>query len=194
MAVDGLERAPAAADARELEQVVDELLHPPGAVGGELDVRLRAVVELPLVAPLEHLGEARHLAQRLLQVVRGDVGELLELGVRALQVGRLARQRRLRLAQGGDLGDDAGPHAVDVAPQFGHLARAGRVYLAGEVAARHAAHIRGQASERPDDDPAQRHGGGEHGDEQEQPRRPRTARAPRSPCGPAARARRRAGR
>ena len=41
----------------------------------------RALVELALVAALEHLAEARDLAQRLLQVVRGDVGELLELGL-----------------------------------------------------------------------------------------------------------------
>ena len=40
----------------------------------------------PAVAPLQQLAEARHLAQRLLQVVRGDVGELLELGVGALQL------------------------------------------------------------------------------------------------------------
>ena len=47
-----------------------------------------ALVELALVALLEHLAEARHLAQRLLQVVRGDVGELLQLGVRAGELGR----------------------------------------------------------------------------------------------------------
>ena len=51
----------------------------------------------PAVAALEHLAEARDLAQRLLQVVRGDVGELLELGVRALEVGGLGAQLLLRL-------------------------------------------------------------------------------------------------
>ena len=39
----------------------------------------------PAVAVLEQLAEARHLAQRLLEVVRGDVGELLELGVGAFE-------------------------------------------------------------------------------------------------------------
>ena len=147
VAVDGLERAPAAADARELSRsLISCCIRLAPSTANSMYVG--ALVELPLVAPCEHLGEARHHAQRLLQVVRGDVGELLELGVRALQVGRLAGQRRLRLAQGGDLGDDAGPHAVDVAPELGHLARAGGVHLAGEVAARHAAHVRGQASER----------------------------------------------
>ena len=77
--LDALERRRQPADARELEQVVDQLLHPLGAVDGELDVAVGALVELALVAALEHLGEARDLAQRLLQVVRGDVGELLEL-------------------------------------------------------------------------------------------------------------------
>ena len=51
-----------------------------------------ALVELALVALLEQLAEARHLAQRLLQVVRGDVGELLELGVRALRARAPARR------------------------------------------------------------------------------------------------------
>ena len=49
-----------------------------------------------LVAALQHLGEARDLAQRLLEVVRGDVGELLELLVGALQLARLARSARAR--------------------------------------------------------------------------------------------------
>ena len=74
-----------------VEQVVDERLHPLRAVDGELDVLVRALVELAAVAALEHLGEARDLAQRLLQVVRGDVGELLELLVGALELLRPAR-------------------------------------------------------------------------------------------------------
>ena len=39
-----------------------------------------------LVALAEQLGVARHHAQRLLQIVRGDVRELLELGVAAVQL------------------------------------------------------------------------------------------------------------
>ena len=70
----------------ERQQVVDQRLHPLGAVDGELDVLVGPVVQLARVAALQQLAEARHLAQRLLQVVRGDVGELLELGVRALQL------------------------------------------------------------------------------------------------------------
>jgi hypothetical protein len=70
-----------AADPAVGEQVVDQRLHALGAVHGELDVLVGPGVELAGVTPLEQLGEARHLAQRLLQVVRSDVGELLELGV-----------------------------------------------------------------------------------------------------------------
>ena len=40
----------------------------------------------PVVAALQQLAEAGDLAQRLLQVVGGDVGELLELRVGALEV------------------------------------------------------------------------------------------------------------
>ena len=53
----------------------------------------------PRVAALEQLAEARDLAQRLLEVVRGDVGELLELGVGALQRERLGVDLRLGRAQ-----------------------------------------------------------------------------------------------
>ena len=50
------------------------------------DVFDAALVELVAVALLEQLAERGHLAQRLLQVVRGDVGELLEFGVGAPQL------------------------------------------------------------------------------------------------------------
>ncbi len=112
--VDALVRRGHPPDAREVEQVVDQLLHPLGAVDRERDVAVGALVELALVAALEHLGEARDLAQRLLQVVRGDVGELLELLVGALQLARLLDQRPLRVAQRGELGDDPLAHRLDV--------------------------------------------------------------------------------
>ena len=73
------------------EQVLDEPLHALGAVDGELDVLVGALVELAAVPLLQELGEAGHLAQRLLQVVRRDVGELLEVAVRAHAAPRPAR-------------------------------------------------------------------------------------------------------
>ena len=45
-------------------------------------------VELAPVAPRQELRVAGHHAQRLLQVVRGHVGELLQLAVGARQLGR----------------------------------------------------------------------------------------------------------
>ena len=45
------------------------------------------VVEPSAVLALEQRDEPRHRAQRLGQVVRGDVGEGLEVGVGALELG-----------------------------------------------------------------------------------------------------------
>ena len=67
----------------------------------------------------EHLAEARHLAQRLLQVVRGDVGELLELAVGALAAPTALNERSSRLQ------DELPPHRLDVGGQLHDLARAG---------------------------------------------------------------------
>ena len=71
----------------------------------------------------------RDLAQRLLEVVRGDVGELLELGVGALEV----------VAGGGErleLRDDAAAHGVDVGAELDHLARAARLDAGGSKSPR----------------------------------------------------------
>ena len=82
-----------APDPGERQQVVDEHLHALGAVDGECDVLDAALVELVAVALLEQLAERRDLAQRFLQVVRGDVGELLEFGVGASQFDGLLVER-----------------------------------------------------------------------------------------------------
>ena len=155
-----------APDAREGEQVVDQLLHPLGAVDGERDVLVAALVELALVALLEHLAEARDLAQRLLQVVRRDVRELLELGVRALELLRLADQVLLRALELGDLADDAPAHGVDVGAEVDHLAGAAGLQRAAEAAARDLAHVGGQARERVHDDPPQHQARGRDGGQQ----------------------------
>ena len=119
--VDGPEAGGRAPDPAEREQVVDQVLHAFRAVDGEGDVLVGALVELPRVPALEHLAEARHLAQRLLQVVGGDVGELLELGVGAAQLlGLELRPARRRPAPGPALHraevlvDDAPAHQVGV--------------------------------------------------------------------------------
>ena len=55
------------------------------------DVLDAALVELVAVPLLQQLAERGDLAQRLLQIVRGDVGELLEFGVGPPQIRRSAR-------------------------------------------------------------------------------------------------------
>ena len=74
------------ADPGERQQVVDQPLHPLRAVDREGDVLVGPLVELAGVAALQQLAEAGHLAQRLLQVVRGHVGELLQVAVGAGQL------------------------------------------------------------------------------------------------------------
>src|SRR6185503_2444023 len=89
--------------ARVGEQVLDQLLHARRAVDDVGHELVRVLVELALVAAPEELGVARHHAQRLLQVVRGDIGELLELGVGALQLLVRGLQRGLGLLALGDV-------------------------------------------------------------------------------------------
>src|SRR5947207_11340852 len=74
-----------AADARVPQQVVDQELHPLRAVDGGVDELVRGLVELASVAALQQLQVARDHPQRLAQVVRRDVGEVLQLGVDALE-------------------------------------------------------------------------------------------------------------
>ena len=74
------------ADPGVREEVGDELLHAGGAVHGVSDELVRVCVELATVTFAEQLGVARHHAQRLLEVVGSDIGELLEVGVGAAQV------------------------------------------------------------------------------------------------------------
>ena len=120
-----LELVAAAPDAREGEQVVDQGLHPFGAVHGELDVLVGALVELAAVAALQCLAEACDLAQRLLQVVRGDIGELLELGVGALQVERLGLQLLADAFHDRELAHDALSHRIDLGAEPHDLAGTG---------------------------------------------------------------------
>ena len=92
----------------EGQQISDQPLHPLRPVDREGDVLLAALVQLAAVTLLEQLAEARHLAQRLLEVVRGDIGELLEVGVRPGQLGGPALEVSLL---GLDLGN--GPYELE---------------------------------------------------------------------------------
>ena len=163
--VDELELAAAAPDAREREQVVDQHLHALGAVDRELDVLVGALVELAVVAALQRLAEARDLAQRLLQVVRGDVGELLELGVGA--VAARAPAPRSCCARGSTLASsshDALAHRVDLAAELHDLARAAPLTPTGlsNSPRRDLLGFASERRERAGDDPAQQEAGSEH--------------------------------
>lgn len=146
--IDGLVLVVHAADPGECQQVVDEDLHTVGAVDGEGDVLVGPLVQLAPVAPLQELGEAGHLAQRFLQVVRGDVGELFQLRVRPLQVRRLLVQQSPGRFAGLKFLQQAPAHRLDVRCQLpqvgGALADEGQV----EAALRHVARVGAEQTER----------------------------------------------
>ena len=85
LAVGRLEALATGADPRIRQQVVDERLHPADAIDGVADQLVGTSIQLALVALLENLHAPRHGPQRFLQVVRGDVGELLQVDVGAGQ-------------------------------------------------------------------------------------------------------------
>ena len=124
------EGAPLRPHAREREEVLDQPLHPAGAVGGEGDELLRVLVEAVAVAPLEELDVAGDRPERLLEVVRRHIGKALQLlvGTAQVELGLLA------VADVDDGGEDerhavgghgpAGHHEGDlraVAPDAAHL-------------------------------------------------------------------------
>lgn len=144
-----------AAHPGEVEEVVDQGLHPVGAVDGYGDVLVRLGVELPSVAPLEQLREAGDLAQRLLQVVGGHVRELLQLGVGTLEVGGLGVQAPPGLLAEGQLAHELTAHEVDLAAQSPQVRRTGRADGVVEVTSGDGAGVRPQLLQRPVDPAAQ---------------------------------------
>ena len=92
-------------DARIGQQVLDQPLHAVGPVHGEGDELVGVGVQLSLVAPGEQLRVAGHHPQRLLQIVRGDVGELPQLLVGAVQLLHLLQKMRFGLFAHGDVAD-----------------------------------------------------------------------------------------
>ena len=92
-------------DARIGQQVLDQALHAAGAVDGEGDELVGVGVQPSLVASRQQLRVARHHAQRLLQIVRGDVGELAQFLVRAVQLLHLLQEMRFGLLAHADVAD-----------------------------------------------------------------------------------------
>ena len=78
----------------EGEEVVYQRLHTFGAVDREPDVFGTTLIELVAISFFEQLAEGGDLSQGLLQIVRGDVGELLEFGVGSSQLVSLLVERR----------------------------------------------------------------------------------------------------
>src|SRR5208283_3119184 len=82
----GQEGVPARGDAREGEQIADELLHASSTVEGAGNIATRLGIHLVRKAVLEELDVTTDGPQRFLQVVRGDVSELFQVAVGALEV------------------------------------------------------------------------------------------------------------
>ena len=99
----GAERRAAGADARIVQQVGDQLLHPRHAVHDVEEELVGVGVELVLVLALDQLHVAGDHPQRLLEIVRGDVGELLEFLVGARQLLGRVFQSVLGLLAVGDV-------------------------------------------------------------------------------------------
>src|SRR3954453_4937600 len=154
-AVDVAARQLAPPDAPERDPAVDQVLHPPRPVDGEFDVGVGALVELPAVALLQQLAEARDLAQRLLQVVRRHVGELLELLVGALEVIALL--------------DDPRAHRVHVGAEHHDPGRAAAGHRLVELAGGDRAHACREPAQRHHDYAAQDQRRGEHAEQDHDP-------------------------
>ena len=75
-----------AAEARELEERVDQRLHAAGQPHQRLELGAPLVVELVGVVLDQEAREVVDAAQRLLEVVRGDVGEVVQLLVALVQL------------------------------------------------------------------------------------------------------------
>ena len=80
--------------ARIGQQILDQPLHAAGAVHCESDEFIGIGVQLSLVSSGKKLRVAGHHAQRLLQIVRGNVGKLPQFLIRAVQLLHLLQKMR----------------------------------------------------------------------------------------------------
>ena len=108
--IDGHEALPLGGHARKRQQPVDQRLHPRGGALHPLEALAAGVVELVAALHLQAVAEGADLPQRLLQIVRGHVGELLQLAVRPLQLGRVAGLLLLGLLPPADVADEERQH------------------------------------------------------------------------------------
>ncbi len=105
------EFTPLRADPRIGQQILDHVLHAAGGIHGKADELVGVAVQPTHVALGQQVEKTGDLAQRFLQVVRGDVGKLLKLGVGAAQFLGLAFQVQFRFLALGHVA----PRGVDQA-------------------------------------------------------------------------------
>ena len=87
----------APAEARELEQVVNQLVHALGGLAGAAEEVLSLRIKLAGVALQQHLAEPANAAERRAQIVGDGVGEGLQLLVGRLQLRRALLHPPLQL-------------------------------------------------------------------------------------------------
>jgi hypothetical protein len=82
---------------RKSQQILNQGLHAQSSLAGIADEFIGVLVELAAIAFAEQLGVRRHHAQRLLQVVRRHIRELLEIRIGACELFDFSRQVLFRL-------------------------------------------------------------------------------------------------
>src|SRR5882672_3821973 len=96
LATDWLKRSPADIHPRVGEQVVYERFHSFRAIQGKTNEFFRLLIEFSSGALLQQLQETGDHPQRLKQIMRCDVGELLQISVRPGQVRAGVAKSKLR--------------------------------------------------------------------------------------------------
>ena len=95
-------------------------LHPFGGPMHPLDALVGGVVQLIAAEHFQAIAEGANLSQRLLEIVRGDVGELLELAIRPLELGGVSRLFLFGLLSAADVADEEGQHGGALLAADGH--------------------------------------------------------------------------
>ena len=142
---------------REREEVVDQHLHTLGTVDRVADVLGAALIEFVAVALLEQLTERGDLAQRFLQIVGCDIGELLELGVGPPQLDCLLVEDRPGRTRRVEIVNDPLPHVLDIGRDSPDVFRPPWRDAFAEVALGDSPTRRGERGQRAGDRPSHQH-------------------------------------
>ncbi len=90
--VGGPNRQFLAAKTREVQKVIDELFHALTEIAQAMQTFNALCIQLVLVILVQKSGIVEQAAQRFLQVMRGDIGEIVELLIAAFQLPRVVQQ------------------------------------------------------------------------------------------------------